>query len=94
MLGDHPGTKLYLILQDELERCGVEGKRSMRSSLLPAQLPPPVIRPFANEGLGTRIRRNLMQLATILERAKFHVIEGIRYAVEARRWRRLGGSLR
>ena len=94
MLGDHPGTKLYLILQRELERCGVDGKRSRRSSLLPAQLPPPVIRPFENEDSGTRIRRYVMQLRTILERARFHLVEGLRYAVEMRRWRRLEGSLR
>jgi putative nucleotidyltransferase-like protein len=91
MLGNHPGTKLYLLLQEELELCGIEAKRSLRSGLLPGHLPPPVIRPFANEHFSTRIRRHLMHLGTILERAQFHAIEGVRYAVEARRWRRLQG---
>jgi hypothetical protein len=94
MLGNHPGTKLYLLLQEELELCGIEAKRSRRSSLLPGQLPPPVIRPFANENFSTRIRRHLMQLGTVLERARFHAIEGLRYAVEARRWHKLQGSPR
>ena len=91
MLGSYPGTKFYLLLQQELEKCGIEGKRSTRRSLLPAQLPPPVIRPSANEGISTRIRRQAMHLGTIFERARFHLIEGLRYAVEARRWRRVEG---
>jgi len=94
VLGGYPGTKLHLLLQQELERYGVEGKRSARNVLLPAQLPPPVIRPFANEGWGTRMRRYAMHLGTIVERARFHLIEGARYLVEARRWRRLEGSPR
>lgn len=94
VLGSYPGTKLHLLLQQELERYGVGGKRSTRSVLLPAQLPPPVIRPFANENCSTRIRRYVMHLGTIVERAQFHVIEGLRYVVEARRWRRMEGSLR
>ena len=94
MLGSYPGTKLYLLLQQELEKCGIAGKRSARDILVPGQLPPPVIRPFANEKLSTRIRRYVMHLGTILERARFHVIEGLRYAVEVRRWRRLEGSPR
>ncbi|MBW8869968.1 MAG: hypothetical protein JF563_04215 [Acidobacteriales bacterium] len=94
MLGDYPGTKLYLLLQQELEKCGVAGKRSAREILMPGQLPPPVIRPFANEQLSTRIRRYAMHLGMIIERTRFHLIEGLRYAVEARRWRRLDGSPR
>lgn len=89
VLGDHPGTKLYLLLEQELEKCGLEIKRSARSRLLPAHLPPPAIRPSANESTRTRIRRNFMHLGTIVERARFHVVEGMRYAVEARRWHRL-----
>jgi hypothetical protein len=92
MLGSYPGTKLYLLLQQELEKCGIAGKRSPRAILVPGQLPPPVIRPFANERLNTRVRRYVMHLGTILERTRFHVVEGIRYATEARRWHRLRGS--
>ena len=91
MLGSYPGTKLYLLLQQELEKCGIAGKRSPREILVPGQLPPPVIRPFANETLSTRVRRYAMHLGTILERTRFHVIEGLRYAIEARRWGRLHG---
>jgi len=94
VLGSYPGTKLHLLLQQELERYGVERKRSTRNLLLPAQLPPPVIRPFANESWSTRIRRYVMHLGTIVERTRFHVVEGLRYAVEGRRWRRMEGSLR
>ncbi|MBS1806337.1 MAG: nucleotidyltransferase family protein [Acidobacteria bacterium] len=94
ILGEFPGTKLYLLLQQELEECGVVAKRATRNSLFPAQLPPPVIRPVANEGLDRQVRRYAMHLGTILSRAQFHVTEGVRYAVETRRWRRIKESVR
>ena len=52
-------------------------------------LPPTVIRAFPNETLSVRIRRYYMQLELILTRLRFHVVEGIRFAVESRRWRRI-----
>ena len=94
MLSNYPGTKLYLLLQRELEKCGLERKRPAQASLLPAKLPPPVIRPFANESLDTRIRRYGMYLRTVMERARFHAVEGVRYALEARRWSRIQGMAR
>jgi len=91
ILGSYPGTKLYLLLQQELEKCGIEGQRSTRNILLPRQLPPVVIKPVANENFGIRIRRYVMNATKVVERARFHVVEGLRFALEARRWRRLQG---
>ena len=88
VLGSHPGSKLYLLLQKELEAAGVPAKRSLRQILLPVRLPPPVIRAFPNETLGVRLRRHRAQLRHILSRLRFHIVEGLRFAWESHRWRR------
>ena len=88
-LGNFPGTKLYLLLRKELERVGFPEKRSPRRALFPSRLPPPVIRAFPNEAFHVRIRRYSMYLQLISERLRFHVVEGFRFALESRRWRRM-----
>ena len=87
VFASYPGSKLYLLLQQELESSGIQGKRPIRNSLLPFRLPPPVIRAFPKEALPVRIRRYCMQLELILARLRFHVVEGIRFKLESRRWR-------
>jgi Uncharacterised nucleotidyltransferase len=82
-----PGSKLYLLLQNELESAGISSKRSLRQALLPRRLPPPVIRASAYEALPVRIRRYRMQLRFILCRLRFHIVEGVRYTWESYRWR-------
>jgi hypothetical protein len=89
VFASHPGSKLYLLLQQELESAGTPGKRSVRNSLLPHRLPPPVIRALPNETLSVRIRRYYMQLELILTRSRFHLIEGLRFKLESRRWRHI-----
>ncbi len=89
VLGTFPGSKLYLLLQTELESGGVRRNRSIRRSLVPSRLPPPVIRAFPGEPIFVRVRRYQMQLDIILSRFWFHVAEGVRFAWESRRWRRL-----
>ena len=89
VFASHPGSKVYLLLQQELELCGTPGKRSVRNSLLPFRLPPPVIRAFPNETLSVRIRRYYMQLELIVARLRFHIVEGLRFELESRRWRRI-----
>jgi hypothetical protein len=85
--GKHPGTKLYLLLQKELEKAGVRGKRRVRNSLLPLGLPPVVIQGSSDETLSTRLARYRMQVRFISSRFRFHLVEGLRYAVESYRWR-------
>jgi len=89
VFASHPGSKLYLLFQQELESAGTPGKRSVRNSLLPHRLPPPVIRAIANETLSVWIRRYYMQFELILTRFRFHLIEGLRFKLESRRWRRI-----
>jgi Uncharacterised nucleotidyltransferase len=88
VFGSIPGSKLYLLLQKELETAGVPAKRSLRQILLPVRLPPPVIRAFPNETLAVRLSRYRMQLNFILLRLRFHIVEGLRYAWESHRWQR------
>jgi len=84
-----PGNKLYLLLQKELEFAGIPAKRSLGRVLLPFRIPPPVVRASANEKLSLRLRRYRLQLTQILSRSRFHVVEGIRYAWESRRWQHM-----
>jgi hypothetical protein len=88
-LGSYPGNKLYLLLQRELQFAGIPEKRPLRRALFPSRLPPPVIQAFPNETLRLRIRRHSMHLHLILTRLLFHVVEGFRFALESRRWRRM-----
>lgn len=91
---DFPGSKLYLLLQREVESVGVPAKRSLRQFLLPLRMPPALIRPSADERLTVRIRRYRMQFGFILCRLRFHIVEGIRYLWESYRWRRqMNGTL-
>jgi hypothetical protein len=88
VLGSFPGSKLYLLLQQEIEASGLSSKRSVRQSLIPSGLPPPVIRASPNETFSTRLGRYHMQLDLIFGRLRFHLIEGARFLWESHRWRR------
>ncbi len=87
----YPRDKLHLLLQKELEFAGIaqKQKQSLRKALLPLRLPSPVIRALPNESLPARIRRYFMYLQLILERLRFHIVEGFRFALEWRRLRRM-----
>jgi hypothetical protein len=87
VFGSFPGSKMYLLLQRELESAGVPAKRSLRQALLPSRLPPAVIRASIDETLSTRIRRYRMQLHFIISRLRFHLVEGLRYTWASYRWR-------
>lgn len=82
-----PGSKLYLLLQNELHAAGIPSKRSLRQALLPRRLPPAIIRASARESLSARIGRYRLQASFILGRLRFHIVEGARYSWESYRWR-------
>jgi len=84
--GKPPGSKLYLLLQQELETMGVSGKRSIKKSLLPSNLPPVVIHSLVSETPSIRIARYRVQGQFFFSRLRFHVVEGLRYAAESHRW--------
>lgn len=86
-LQSFPGSKLYLLLQRELESAGVPAKRSLRQSLFPSRLPPALIQASGSEPVAMRIRRYRLQLGFIFSRLRFHMVEGLRYIWESCRWR-------
>lgn len=90
-LGGHPGNKLHLLLQKEFEIAGIaqKQKRSLRQALLPLRLPSPVVRALPNESLPVRIRRYSRYPQLILERLRYHIVEGFRFELERRRLRRM-----
>jgi hypothetical protein len=88
VLADFPGTKLYLLLEDELARTDREWEKQRRSTLLPLRRAPQIASAPASESLSRRLRREYYQIGYVLFRLRFHVVEGLRYVIEARRWKR------
>jgi hypothetical protein len=88
VLGNFPGSKLYLLLQAELETAGIPAKRPIRHALLPLRPPPLVIKAFPNESMSVKFARYRMQLNFLVLRLRFHIVEGIRYQWESYRWQR------
>jgi hypothetical protein len=88
LFGNPPGTKLYMLLENELRAGATSHKPSRDVFILPLRPPPAVIRSSADEPLRTRIARYRIQLCFLVSRLRFHTIEGIRYAFESGRWRR------
>jgi hypothetical protein len=83
-----PGTKLYLLLQRQLELEGILSQQKLRTSLLPARLPRAVVRGSRGEDLPTRIARYNTQARFVFSRLRFHCVEGSRFALESYRWSR------
>jgi hypothetical protein len=88
VFGTPPGTKLYLLLQREMETAGISSGRPARAVLLPTRLPQVVIPARNDETLKFRFQRYALQLQFIFLRLRFHVVEGLRYAWASYRWRR------
>ncbi len=86
VFASHPGSKLYLVLQQELERAGLTAKRPLSHALLPSRLPPAIAYASANETLLARFGRCRRQAAFVLFRLRFHLVEGLRYVWESNRW--------
>jgi len=85
---DHPGSKLYLLLQDVLLGDQPQWAETRRKRLLPLHLPPTVML-RTNGSLRMRWLTATTQLQFAAERLLFHIREGVRYKLEAARWRRL-----
>lgn len=88
VFGGHPGNKLYLLLEREMEPAGVRSKRPSRQALLPMGLPPAIAHGTPDEALSMRARRYARQIRFVWFRLRFHTVEGIRYLRESARWRR------
>lgn len=88
LLSDYPGTKFHLLLQELLPPVADEqGVTQTKRRLIPLKLPPMVMRGTSGETLRTRMRRYHAQLDFLRFRARFHLLQGLRFAVERHRWR-------
>lgn len=86
--GTPPGTKLYLLLQRELETEGMSFARPARNALLPTRFPQVIIPASPSDTLAFRVQRYAFQFRFILQRLRFHVVEGLRYAWASYWWSR------
>jgi Uncharacterised nucleotidyltransferase len=86
-LAAFPGSKLYLLLEKELQGSGMSPKRSPSLVLAPRRLPPFIVHPVAGETLTARINRYYRQFGFLVFRLRFHILEGIRYFCESILWR-------
>jgi hypothetical protein len=89
-----PGSKLYLLLQRELQDAGLPAKRPLRQALLPTRLPPVIAHGAPGETLPQRLRRYYRQVHFVLFRLRFHVVAGFCYLGESVRWQRHLSELR
>jgi Uncharacterised nucleotidyltransferase len=90
VLADFPGTKLYLLLLHELERCeqAQPARTQEQRKLLPLHRAPRVVYAAPDDNLWQWLRKEIHQVRFVLFRLRFHVVEGIRYLIEAARWKR------
>jgi hypothetical protein len=88
-LASFPGNKLYLLLQMEPQTANTPLDRPLWQFLFPLRLPPPAIQEAPHEHISVRFARYRMRAAHLLRRLPFCFVEGVRFAWESRRWRRL-----
>jgi Uncharacterised nucleotidyltransferase len=88
-----PGTKLHLLLRQELEVAGLAPHKTTEATLLPSRFPPAVIQATHGESSSMRLARYRVQMRFLASRLRFHVIEGFRFGMESRRWRRVRNRL-
>ena len=87
-VGNFPGTKLNLLLREQIYAGQADWRGKKRTALLPLHRAPRLLHVQRSAGLWKRLRGELYQLQFVLFRLRFHLVEGLRYAIEARRWKR------
>lgn len=87
--GEHPGSKLYLLLRDVLLEGQADWKRERRRRLLPMRLPPASMRTGRSDGVRLRAQAAWARFCFVWSRLRFHAIKGLHYKVEAARWKRI-----
>lgn len=87
LLTDNIGNKLYALLRNEIYGYPENSAHTCKI-LFPFYLPKRVTEPRPNEGIGGRLHRWSVEADFFLRRLCFHVTEGIRFSIEASRWRK------
>ncbi len=94
ILADFPGTKLYLLLEEELRGNDQAWKQTRRTTLLPLHRAPRILSTNAQDNVWKKIRGEFHQARFVLFRLRFHVVEGLHYLIAASRWKRRRAALR
>jgi hypothetical protein len=92
-LASFPGSKLYLLLREEMKPMGLAAKRTRRQALVPRSMPPAILRAVPGETVLDRMNRYYRQLRFIIFRSRFHLFEGMRFLVESIFWRQYRNGL-
>ena len=92
-LASFPGSKLYLLLQEEMKPMGLAVKRSRMKALLPYRSPSSIMHPVTGETVSVRMKRYRKQIHFLFFRLRFHALEGIRYLRESILWRQYRNGL-
>jgi len=87
LLAGSPGNKMYLILRGQLQQ-GNEARGEARRLVFPIHLPPLITRSEPGETFLAQLRRYRIEANHLRARMRFHILEGIRYAIESARWQR------
>jgi hypothetical protein len=87
VLAAAPGSKLYLLLEKELQKNGLPLKRSMWQALVPRRLPRSIGHPVIGESPLARLERHRRQLLYMCVKLRFSILEGIRFLHESILWR-------
>jgi len=88
VMSEFPGSKLYLLLRQQLHAQQKSNRGHLRGLIFPAHLPPKITHGKTNKGLLSRLMQYRAQANFIFVRLRFHVVEGLRYSVESPRWQR------
>ena len=88
VFSEHPGSKLYLLLKDVLLQDRPEWRAQRYRKLFPAKLPPKHVVTSRRDSTRLRIRAMGSRISFVWKRLRFHITAGLRYKIEAARWKR------
>ena len=88
VLADFPGTKLFLLLEEKLERMEARPATAVRTRLLPIHTGRAVFSARVGETCAEKMDRLIAQFRFMLFRARFHIVEALHYLIELPSWRR------
>jgi len=91
---EHPGTKLYLLLRDVLNQDNPEWQNQRHKKLFPSRLPPSINVASPSDDFRLQAKTTWAQVRFVWQRLRFHVTAGLKYKLEAARWKRLVADLR